>query len=163
MQKILLVLCAFFIGISVVGCGSKIPTVPVDITITYKGAPVEEALVTLDPKSRGGEQRTATGMTKADGKVTVLTASAGKGAMPGDYKVIVMKTPLIGSGGSQAEQPTYSTYEEAVAASSQTSGRMPTIDAKHQLPVKYASANTTPLEIIVEKGKKNEWTFDLED
>jgi len=164
MNKIITGLCAMIVSFVFVGCGSnQIPTVPVDITIKYNGKEVEEALVTLAPKTRNGDERTGTGMTDANGKANITTPGGGKGAMPGEYKVIVMKTPLIGQGGGGDQTtPTYSSYEEAVAASERTRS-MPKIDAKHQLPVKYAAEQTTDLEIVVKKGEKNIWTLELKD
>jgi len=154
-----LFICAF-----VFGCNkNSIPTLPVEITITYKGEKVEGALVTLAPKIKNGTQRAATGMTNAEGKAVVITPAGGKGAMPGDYKVTVMKTPLIG-GNSQESVPQYNTYEEAVAAASQDKQTtMPKIDPKHQLPVKYSAEKTTDLEITVAKGNENQWIFELKD
>ncbi|MDR3109235.1 MAG: hypothetical protein LBU65_06050 [Planctomycetaceae bacterium] len=144
------------------GCNSGgVATVPIEIVITYKGEKVEGALVTLAPTVKDGSQRTATGMTDANGKVGITTPAGGNGAMEGDFKVIVMKTPQIG--GKQDETPVFATFEEAVVHSSSGNTKMGDDKPKHQLPVKYASEETTDLTVSVKKGDKNSWTFDLTD
>ncbi|MDR1385069.1 MAG: hypothetical protein LBJ67_14645 [Planctomycetaceae bacterium] len=164
MFKILSITGMLLVGFVISGCDkNNIATLPVEIAITYHGEKVEGALVTLAPKVKDGTQRTATGMTNAEGKAVVLTPAGGKGAMPGDYKVTVMKTPLIG-GGTEESAPQYNTYEEAVAAaSSKNQSVIPNIDPKHQLPAKYAAEKTTDLEITVAKGKEKRWVFELKD
>ncbi|MDR1960584.1 MAG: hypothetical protein LBQ54_16355 [Planctomycetaceae bacterium] len=158
----------FFIGVLLTlclmlsGCRPQgIPTVPIEIIVTYKGKNVEGALVTLAPTVKDGTQRTATGMTDSAGKAAITTPAGGTGAMEGDFKVTVMKTPLIG-GGNQEETPSFATYEEAVAHAS-TKTAMGTTNPGHQLPVRYASEKTTDLKISVRKGEKNRWAFELTD
>jgi hypothetical protein len=164
MFKILSITGILFASLFMLGCNkNSIPTLPVEITVVYKGEKIEGALVTLAPKVKDGTQRTATGMTNAEGKAIVITPAGGKGAMPGDYKVTVMKTPLIG-GSTEESTPYYNTYEEAVAAASaNNSSTMPKIDPKHQLPIKYATEKNTDLEITVAKGKEKHWVFELKD
>jgi hypothetical protein len=164
MFRILSIAGMLLAGVFIFGCDKNgISTLPVEIAIVYKGEKIEGALVTLAPKIKDGTQRTATGMTNAEGKAVVLTPAGGKGAMPGDYKVIVMKTPLVG-GDTKESAPQYNTYEEAVAAaSSNNQSAMPKVDPKHQLPIKYASEKTTDLEITVAKGNKNHWIFEIKD
>jgi hypothetical protein len=154
----LVVLCLMFLG-----CHTKgVPTFPIEIIIVYKGEKVEGALVILAPIVKDGTQRTATGMTDANGKTAITTPAGGNGAMEGDFKVTVMKTPLIG-GGKQDNFSSYATYEEAVANASTENVTMETVNPRHQLPIKYASENRTDLKISVRKGNKNSWTFELTD
>jgi len=156
-----LVCCVVFLA----GCQkSSINTVPVDITVTYKGAAVEGALVTLNPAEKGSDIRSASGMTKADGKVVPMTPPGAKGALPGKYVVTIMKTPTIGNSdsGDTSAAPSQS-YEELMAANQTTKPGNMVVDAKHQLPLKYTSEKTSGLDITVEKGQANSWTFDLTD
>src|SRR5262245_26780612 len=72
-----------------VGCnsGSVSGIVPVSGKVTYKGAPVEGAIVTFVPEGSG---RTATATTRASGVFSLTTVDS-PGAMPGKYKVTVDK------------------------------------------------------------------------
>jgi hypothetical protein len=143
------------------GCKQNtIPTVPIEIVITYKGEKVDGALVSLNPVIKDGTQRTATGMTDTNGRAAVSTPGGNDGSMEGDFKVTVMKTPAIGG---TENIPKYATYEEAVADQSTTNKTMGSDNIEHLLPIKYASENTTDLMITVKKGNKNNWTFDLKD
>jgi len=144
------------------GCQkSTIKTVPIEVTVKYKGETVEGALVTFNPVEKGSPVRAASGMTNADGKVTPLTPPGLKGVVPGRYKVTIMKTPAIGGSGSSDSAPAPQSYEEALAASRKTNSGGMNVDAQHQLPQKYAAESTTDLEVTVEK--KDSLTFDLED
>ena len=79
------------------GCGSKYPaTVPVSGKVTWRGDPVEKAIVTF---SRGAKDialgEVAIGSTDADGRFELTThfagQASGKGALPGDYEVTISK------------------------------------------------------------------------
>ena len=82
-----------------VGCNSASVsgTVPVGGKVTYKGAPVEGAIITFVPEGKG---RTATATTDAGGVFSLTTVDA-SGAMPGKYKVTVDKV-VYGAGGSSS-------------------------------------------------------------
>ena len=82
-----------------VGCNSAsvLGTVPVGGKVTYKGAPVEGAIITFVPEGVG---RTATATTAAGGVFSLTTVDAA-GAMPGKYKVTVDKV-VYGTGGSSS-------------------------------------------------------------
>jgi hypothetical protein len=152
-----LILCSVFFG-----CQSKgVPTVPVEIVVTYKGEKVEGALVTLNPMAKDGSQRTAAGMTDVAGRVAITTPSGGKGAMEGDFKITVIKSPSIG--GKQENVPQYASYEEVMTNAPKEEKKMGSDPFVHLLPVKYASEQTTDLQITVKKGNSNSWTFNLID
>ena len=72
-----------------VGCnsGSVSGTVPASGKVTYKGAPVEGAIVTFVPQGNG---RTATATTRAGGVFSLTTVDS-SGALPGKYRVTVDK------------------------------------------------------------------------
>ena len=150
-----------------VGCQkNNINTVPVEVTVMYKDAVVEGALVTFHPLEKGPDVRSASGMTKADGKVVPLTPPGNKGVVPGKYKVTIMKTPTIGGGGSSdpaASDSSAQSYEEIMAANKTTKPADMKVDAKHQLPLKYTSEKSTDLEIDVVKGGKITVTYELKD
>ncbi len=147
------------------GCNkSPIKTVPVSATVQYNGAAVEGALVTFNPIDKGPENRSASGMTDASGIVKPLTPPGVKGVVPGKYKVTIMKTPTIGGSGKDAPAaPPPQSYDEALAASQNAKQTNMKVDARHQLPVKYASSKTTDLEADVVGPKALDLTFELKD
>jgi hypothetical protein len=130
-----------------VGCRSRNDwgTVPVSGNVTYKGAPVEGAIVTFVPE---GEGRAATATTAAGGMFSLTTVEA-SGAKPGKYKVLVDKVEY-GAGGS-------SSMEEAAQ------GNAAEGEAKRVLPAKYSEAASTPLEIEIPSGGKNDIQLQLVD
>lgn len=130
-----------------VGCNSASVsgTVPVSGKVTYKGAPVEGAIVTFVPE---GEGRTATATTRAGGVFSLTTVDAA-GAMPGKYKVTVDKVEY-GPGSTLSM--------EAAAKGNPAEGQ-----AKRVLPAKYAKAASTPLAIEVPSGGKKDIDLPLVD
>ncbi len=130
-----------------VGCNSAsiTGTVPAGGKVTYKGAPVEGAIVTFVPEEAG---RTATATT-AVGGVFSLTTVDSTGAMPGKYKVTVDKVDY-GAGGSSSM--------EAASTGNAAEGK-----AKRALPAIYAAAGSTPLVIEVPSGGKKDIDLALVD
>jgi len=130
-----------------VGCnsGSVSGTVPVSGKVTYKGVPVEGAIVTFVPEGKG---RTATATTAAGGVFSLTTVDS-PGAMPGKYKVTVDKVEY-GAGGASSM--------EAAAKGNAGEGQ-----AKRALPAKYAAAASTPLAIDVPSGGKKDIDLALAD
>jgi hypothetical protein len=129
------------------GCnsGSVSGTVPASGKVTYKGAPVEGAIVTFVPEGNG---RTATATTRAGGVFSLTTVDS-SGALPGKYRVTVDKVEY-GAGGSPS-------MEEA-ARGNPAEGQ-----AKRVLPAKYAAAASTPLAIEVSTGGKKDIDLALAD
>ncbi|HOM17966.1 MAG TPA: hypothetical protein PLQ00_11595 [Thermoguttaceae bacterium] len=91
------------------GCGSGRPkTIPVTGVVTLDGKPIEGANVTFYPDTgesagAGSQQkkadatvRPATGTTDKDGKFTLKTFEPGDGALPGKYKVAIIKKEVTG-------------------------------------------------------------------
>jgi hypothetical protein len=130
-----------------VGCnsGSVSGTVPVSGKVTYKGAPVEGAIITFVPE---GEGRAATATTGAGGVFSLTTVDA-SGALPGKYKVTVDKVEY-GAAGSPS-------MEEA-ARGNPAEGK-----ANRVLPAKYADAASTPLAVEVPSGGKKDIDLPLVD
>lgn len=130
-----------------VGCNSKsvTGTVPVAGKVTYKGAPVEGAIITFVPEGSG---RPATATTVAGGVFSLTTVDA-SGAMPGKYKVIVDKVDY-GAGATLSM--------EAAASGIGAEG-----NATRALPAKYAEAASTPLAIEVPSGGKKDIDLALVD
>src|SRR5262245_16942823 len=115
------------------GCGQS-ATVPVTGTVTMNGQPATDAEVIFTP-SKG---RVASGTTDAAGKFTLSTNKPGDGAVPGDHKVTVVE------------------YYPPGKPPPMTSGGPPS-----RFPGKYGDASQTPLEAKVERGAKNDFSFDV--
>jgi hypothetical protein len=115
-----------------VGCGQS-ETVPVTGTVTLNGQPATEAEVLFTP-TKG---RMASGQTDAAGKFTLSTNKPGDGAVPGEHKVTIVqyyppgKAPPMGGG------------------------------PPPRFPAIYAEVSQTPLKATVERGAKNDFTFDM--
>jgi hypothetical protein len=119
------------------GCGGSGRPVKTFGLVTLDGKPVDGATVTFHPGAEKG--RAATGLTDGEGVFQLQTFAEADGALPGEYKVTVMKT-------------------ESVAAPASASGpeqMMKTMfkrSTKKQLsllPREYADIAKTPLRVHV--------------
>ncbi len=129
----LLVLC--------IGCGTdKGPaTVPVSGVVTWKGEPVEGALVVFLPENASGESMLgAQAETDSAGNFAIQTYTGGgdmkDGIQPGVYKVTVTKLEVV-----------------------QDMRRRP----KNLLPPKYAEVRTTDLQATVTESGDQSFAFEL--
>lgn len=120
-----------------IGCGKSggPTTVPVAGKVTCQGQPLTTGTVTFVPTAAKG--RPASGDLQADGTYRLSSFSAGDGAMPGDYKVVVVSL----KSGPTLEKP-----------------RQPEVSA---VPKKYAASGTTDLTATVKAGENREFNFDL--
>lgn len=127
------------------GCNSGPKMQPVTGTVTYKGAPVVGADVTLTAAKEADQLKPARGVTDPNGKFSVKTYFAPgderTGAMAGLYKITLQKIPQS-SGIVDPYKP----------------GGMP----KNELPGKYASPLQTPFEKEVTAGS-NDFPLELVD
>ncbi len=142
-----------------VGCGNQGPdlgTVTATGTVTYKGAPVEEAQVAFLPDGSG---RAAAGTTDASGRFTLNTAGSADGAVPGVYKVIVMK---MAKPAAVATDPNMS-QEERDAAARVALERGQAKAPQDLLPAKYKTPATSGLTAKIVEGEKNNFSFELKD
>lgn len=135
------------VGLSAAGCelrpAGRPVTVPVTGVVRYDGEAVTGATVSFQADAGG---RSASGISDAQGRYQLSTFSRGDGAVPGSYKVIVVK---------------YATAPESSAAPDSyvpPQGAEP--PPKHLLPEKYAATKTSGLEATVSSGP-NTIDFDL--
>ena len=130
-----------------VGCNSASisGTVPVAGKVTYKGSPVEGAIITFIPE---GDGRIATATTAVGGAYSLTTVDA-SGALPGKYKVTIEKVEFAAGGSSSME---------AASTGNASEGK-----SKRLLPSKYAQATSTPLVMEVPSGGKKDLDFALAD
>jgi hypothetical protein len=73
------------------GCGDGLVDVRARVTLDEK--PVAGAAVTLYPAGGRSTGRVASGITSEDGSVRFTTVQPSDGVAPGEYKVVVVKTP----------------------------------------------------------------------
>lgn len=131
-----------------VGCGSsaqlegRVPVYPVQGTVTFKGNPVEGAVVNFVSK---GDNPVATGRTDASGKYSLTTYDSGDGAGEGDYVVLVTKVEV-----------------PAVPEKEPTGYPGDKNRSKFLLPEKYSNSIQSPLTAEVTKeSKKKSFDFEL--
>jgi len=74
------------LGLLVAGCSKGLELIPVTGSVTLDGKPIAGATVTFAPKAGG---LPATGVTDDEGRFDLTTSPHGRGAMPGDYSVVV--------------------------------------------------------------------------
>ena len=122
-------------AIFLTACGQS-ETVPVKGTVMFKGKPAENVEVMFNAK----QGRLATGATNAEGKFTLSTAKLNDGAMPGEYIVTL------------AEHYT----PENPPAMPRDGGPLPT-----RFPPQYGDPSKSPLTATVERGKENDFQFEV--
>jgi len=129
------------------GCGNRIPVTPVTGTITLKGEPVENAVVTFIPDAPSGTVATAT--TDKEGQYVLQTFIGNKtafGAFPGSYKVTVVKRVQTDFPDLEQRLENLSPEEQdalAVQVSATLRGRAPNFE--YIVPQKYGSQITSGL------------------
>lgn len=147
------------------GCGQKDRDMRKVIgKVTYKGEPVNEALIQFVPLDATG--LAASGLSGAEGNYTLTSLESkvpGSGTKPANYKVVV----------SKFEKPPVDPDEAALLAGQidkneymtrmSAKPRRPTPPVKHLLPPKYAMVSTSPLEFTVEDKRENECNLILID
>lgn len=118
-------------------------TAPVTGVVRFDGDPLAGATVSFQADGGG---RSATGITDAQGRYQLSTFVRGDGAVPGSYKVIVLKyaPPEQASAGQDGYEPPQG----------------PEPPPRHLLPPKYAAVKTSGLEATVASGP-NAIDFDL--
>jgi hypothetical protein len=124
------------------GGGGSAGTSGVTGTVTYKGQPVKEVTVTFTPATG----RSARGVTDAQGKFSLSTFKTDDGAVPGSHKVTI-------TGGPGAKPPPMPGTPEAANYKPEPLA----------FPAKYSDPRQSDLTANVEKGKKNDFKFELND
>jgi len=123
-------------------------TIPIRGTVTYRGSPLTTGEVRYIPESDDG--RIARGKLREDGSFQLTTLSNGDGALPGEYKVLVVVYP---------EQ--FETVDEKIAA---REGKSPKRSAeKPPIPEKYYDVEATDLADTVSSGHSGIVAFELKD
>jgi hypothetical protein len=129
------------------GCGSK----PMGIKgkVTLDGAPLSGASVEFVPEDGG---HSAVGTTDSDGKFSLTTYKPGDGALRGEYRVVVKKSPQ-----GALPQPDRSDKEAMKKAMLQSmmanQNRALQNNAKGSVPGDYGEFGKTPLRQTVPDPK----------
>jgi hypothetical protein len=136
-----LVLLAVFLSLSIIaGCGSGLHFVPVEGVVTLDGKPIDKATVLLiAPVSEKGDKGLpATAITDTDGRFSLTSANIHKGAVPGQYQIVVTKLIVTG----------VLTDKFGLDGGAAPGG----IRQKWIIPQKYSLPNTSGLSVEVKEG-----------
>ncbi len=146
-----------------VGCGGggkPLEVVPVSGKITYKGQPVEKAIVTFTTEA---SPRTAVGTTDAQGEFKLTTINSNDGAVAGEHMITVAKMPEPGAAGT----PQINSPEDYTKLMEQQGPRNTKPPGKatndKSIPAKYGNPTQSGLKRTVVKGEQNSFTIDLTD
>lgn len=131
------ILLLLMLGMPLVGCGEGSETIVVTGIVTHNSDPLADADVSFIPT----EGRPAYGRTDSTGRFTLTTFDEGDGAMPGKHTVTIQKSVEVKAA---TETNPYAQYKSA-------------------LPAKYGRPQESPFSAEVEKGGKNEFSFDVTD
>jgi hypothetical protein len=144
-------LAALAFALTAAGCGDGLkPRYPVAGKVAYKGQPVPKGTVSFSPVDAAGEG--AFGEI-VDGFYRLTTHTTGDGAVPGRYRVTITSAEVITPPAAFDTNPN-ATPEAAVAKAQRT--------AKHRIPTKYASPESSGLTAEV-KPESNNFDFTLVD
>ncbi|TWT34352.1 hypothetical protein Enr8_17460 [Blastopirellula retiformator] len=131
------------------GCGgtaSRNPGVdvfPTRVRVTYQGGPVEGARVSFNSTE---SQRSASGVTDADGIAELTTFDYGDGAILGNHQVKISKDVMETMREANPDDPTSAAV----------------VRPKHFLPKRYGSFKSSGLTASVAQGE-NQLDFELQD
>ncbi|MEX2172109.1 MAG: carboxypeptidase-like regulatory domain-containing protein [Pirellulales bacterium] len=128
---------------SVTGCGEGMCDLHAKVTLD--GQPLEGASVTLVGTGKEA-RRTAVGISDAEGLVQFTTFQPGDGVAPGEYKVVISKTPK--SAAEEFANVDPNNPEDLIRM--EMRGRTANLPyTPSALPRVYLSAETTPLSCTV--------------
>jgi len=123
-------------------------------TVNYKGSPLPKGSITFEPTNPPMPVGRIASGTIENGSYTLTTSEPNDGALPGDYKVIIISsgvdmTDLAKKSGGLVHQGD-ADFQKVVQ------------NAKALVPAKYSKGESTPLKATV-KAQSNTWNFDLTD
>lgn len=122
------------------GCGGGGPAVTEaeGTVVGPDGKPMPNVLIQFNPvETKGAKVVSSSGVSGADGKFSLKADTGQPGAVAGKHKVVLIDNEL-----NSEDEPTGKAGGK----------KAPT----NRIPREYLSAATTPLEVVVEGGKKHE-------
>ncbi|MDR1963291.1 MAG: hypothetical protein LBQ50_05890 [Planctomycetaceae bacterium] len=138
----------YVVFVAIIGCSPStrrnLPVEYVGGIVTKDGVPLENACIQFIPKTEE-QGEAAVGYTDSNGKYTLtsMNGDLGKGALPGEYAVLVTKTISVLIQGAKQEE-----------------GEPPPEETKELVSALYNNRNQPLLEAVVIKGK-NKFNFDV--
>lgn len=163
-MKLLVAAPALLALVAAFGCGGeKLPAgmpkpQPTTITLTLDGKGLADASVTMIPADGG--QYTAVGTTDASGVAEMKTNGKFKGAVPGEYKIIVGAKDEIDYGELGPPPTGDPAALEKWNIDVEKSGGMAQFKRYSLVSTEFTDVENTPLTLTVADGKNAE-TFDL--
>jgi hypothetical protein len=134
--------------VAVSGCGGKNTPVNVEGIVTLDGEPLAGATVVFTPIGEHGQSATA--LTESDGSFRLTNAKGEKGALPGEYKVLVSLGEEMKFAGGEHPDPSEIDKLMTAKMRKQKTSR----GKKSPVPAKYANPEITPFkETVPPKGK----------
>ena len=151
----------------VAGCGSKgkgLKTEYVEGTITLDGNPLEGASIQFSPADAfssnpaPGQPEMANGLTDKSGKYTLssINGDVGKGAIAGEYRVLVTKIKATTAELDEAGKPV-----DGKGFGRDAAGNAITTIQEDLIPAIYRDRKMSPLAFTVVPGKNLKVDFDL--
>ncbi len=137
----------------VAGCGTSgpegaFPTYPTQAVVSYKGAPVEGAIVAFI-----NETAPAYGRTDQNGVAIMKTYEEGDGAIARIHNVTISKTNTTGEAPDVDQDSEEYDPKDAYGS----------LKIEHFVPQKYSSPATSKLIAEVKELENNEFNFELID
>jgi hypothetical protein len=136
------------------GCGGRAKPVKVEGIVTLDGKPLSGATVTFMPIGENG--RTASGRTDTDGSFRLTTYRSDDGAVPGEYKVLVVVQKATEERFIGRDPETFTDQEKMEARMTMSPKGRKAVAAKSQsqaksspVPAIYGDVNKTPLKEVV--------------
>jgi hypothetical protein len=128
--------------------------------VTYKNAPVEGAIVTLNRVDR---EYGATGVTNQNGEFQLSAFAGEPGVVPGEYYVTIMKPAADPNANKSVDQddPSYNPENEPVGGNDGEAPPPPKLAS--QLPEKYASPVTSGFKETIGETPRTDLKYDLVD
>jgi hypothetical protein len=148
MNKINIYFVFTVVLVTFIGCSlsskRNLPVEYVEGIVTMDGVPLDNACVQFIPKTEG-QGEAAVGYTNSNGKYTLssMNGDLGKGAMQGEYVVLITKTISVLIQGAKPEE-----------------GEAPPEETKELVPAVYNNRSQPILEAVIVKGK-NKFNFDV--
>jgi hypothetical protein len=132
------------------GAAARAKTVRVTGTVTYKGLPVEGAVVSF---LGDGTIPAAIGRTDAKGHFELTTSEPGDGAVPGSHQVTVSK--VVAAKAAPAKESMEDAAKRTTAAQDEAPLSL--------IPERYGNAATSDITLQVKPSGTNDFPIELKD